>query len=363
MARRPDQQQYRTMTKGDYPQDGIMLTGPVSKRRDLKYARNPGSTAALYVHESVSGPCIVNAEIIPTKNKTPPGYINLEDANRALRTARKLKEAFPSHVTACVVKHEIPCGAGRGYSPSTAFLNAWAGDSLSAFGGVVAVSEKLDDETARLAAERQPIEWIVAPGYTDEAMDVLRGTNIRLMQVESFDNPFDGPSLEVRDVDGGYLVGDRYDSKIVSPAFIEVKFGSPTEEDFKAAIIAWLVAGQTKSNSVVIGDAHRAYGIGSGQTSRVDAAVLALYKAAERDWSRVLGEERWAQHLVAASDAFFPFPDGPQLLAKAGVRGCIYPTGSNRDEESFEVFRQNNMFVMIPRPNPDDPVAMERAFY
>jgi len=361
MPRRPDQLQYDVTTEGNYPKDADMITGPVSRVRDLKYGRNPGSTAAMYVHDGAAGPCITRAEIV--RAQKDPGYINIEDGSRAIRLARSVYGVFPDNVSAAVIKHEIPCGAGRGDSPYEAFNRAWDGDPLSAFGGVVAISGMVDEETAEAIASKKLVEWVIAPGYTPEAMDALGKTRIRLMRCDPFDTELKIPGLEVRDIEGGYLVGQRYESNIVSPDMVEVKIGEPTDDDIDAALLNWIVCGQTKSNSVVVGDANRAHGIGSGQTSRVDAAHMALYKAAGRDFGKLLGDEKWATGLVAASDAFWPFTDGPELLAKAGVRGCIYPTGSNRDEEVIEAFEENGMFVLIPRPDPDDPTRIERAFY
>lgn len=366
MARRSDQKQYDVTVKGDYPDSSGMITGPVQKIRDLKYARNPRTTAAFYRNEDASGPCLANARILDvTNNKKDPGYINIEDGSRALRLTRDLRKVFPGYVNGSVVKHEIPCGAGRAGSVYEAFENAWAGDPLSAYGGVVALSEEVDRKTAEAMAEKRLIEWVIAPSYAAEAIDVLSKTGIRLMEVGSFDVPVTGENLEVRDVDGGYLVGGKYETKIVSPEFIEVKIGSPEPEDFDAALLNWIVCGHTKSNSVVVGDAYKAHGIGAGQTSRVDAALIALYKASDRDLGLVVDAVDWASdlNLVGASDAFWPFTDGPELLAKAGVRGCIYPTGSDRDQKVLDAFEDNGMFVMVPRPEPGNDEVIERAFY
>ena len=193
---------------------------------------------------------------------------------------------------------------------------------------------------------------------TGEAMDILGETRIRLMEVDPFNTYQEGQELEVKRIRGGYLIGEQYRTKIVSPDFVEVKLGDPSNEDVWASILQWVIAGHTKSNAVVVGDGRRAYGIGSGQTSRVDAAHMALYKATKRG-----AEPQGARGLVAASDAFWPFPDGPALLAEAGVRGCIYPTGSNKDQEVLDEFAKHNMFVLIPRPDPNDPLKIERAFY
>jgi phosphoribosylaminoimidazolecarboxamide formyltransferase/IMP cyclohydrolase len=229
------------------------------------------------------------------------------------------------------------------------------------------LSQEVDKETAQAIASKKLIEWIIAPSYTGEAVDTIGKTNIRLMEVGPFNVPVTGPALEVRDVDGGYLVGERYKTKIISPDFIEVKFGEPTKDDFDAAILNWIICGHTKSNCIDLGDAYRAYGISAGFTSRVDAARWALFKASGleslEEYVDKLRDKKWAGHLVFASDAFFPFPDGPEVLARAGVRGGIYPTGSNKDQEAFDAFEKNGMFVMITRPDPEDPSAIERCFY
>ncbi len=369
MSRRADQQQYDKTVTGDYPVKGNMLTGPVEKVMDLKYGRNPGYTGAFYRDEGVEGPCIANVSIVKDTKKSgerkDAGFINIEDGNMALDTAVKIKKVFPEYASAVVVKHETACGAARSNSPYEALYNSWEGDPLSAYGSVIALSEIMDKETAEMAASKRLIEWIIAPGYTNEAMDVLNKTGIRLLQVEPFDKEFKGPNLEIKSVKGGYLITERYDTKIVSPEFIEVKFGNPTKEDFDAAILNWIACGKTKSNCVSVGDNYRMYGSGAGQTSRVDSAMIALYKASGRDFEKLLGEKKWAKdlNLVAASDAFWPFTDGPEMLAKAGVRGCIYPTGSDRDDEVMEAFDRNGMFVMITRPEPGNKNKTERGFY
>ena len=194
------------------------------------------------------------------------------------------------------------------------------------------------------------------------------------MSVDTFDNPYKGPRIDAKRLEGGWLVGQLYDSVITNPDYIETKIGDPTEEDYQAAILQWLIAGFTKSNAVVIGDTMKAHGIGGGRTKRVDSARLALYLTAydrtatdseaamDEAWHMVGTHNAFAKGLVAASDAFWPFADGARLLERAGVRGCVYPTGSVRDNEVFEAFEAANMFVMIPRPKPGDNVTIERAF-
>ena len=364
MARRSDQKQYDFTVVGDFPGDIWMVTGPAEKVYDLKYGRNPGSTAAFYRDLRVKGCCIGNAEVLQAKKD--PGYINIEDADRALRVTQRIREVFPGYASATVIKHDIPCGAGRGNSPYEAFENAWAGDPLSAFGGVVAISEAVDKETAQAIRAKPKVEWVIAPGYSDEAIDAL-GKRMRLMRVEPFENKHTGNRLEVRGVQGGYLVAEEYESKIDSRDFIEVKFGTPTDEDFEAALLNWAITGLTKSNAVVVGDSFRAYGIGAGHTSRVDSAMMALFKASGGEYpgsmAKVVQGERVAEGLVAASDAFWPFRDGPKMFRQAGVRGCIYPTGSDGDQEVFDEFEEGEMFVMIPRPEPGNKDVIERAFY
>jgi phosphoribosylaminoimidazolecarboxamide formyltransferase/IMP cyclohydrolase len=198
----------------------------------------------------------------------------------------------------------------------------------------------------------------VAPGYEEEAMGIFEGKNVRLMKIEPFGKKFLGDPFEYKKLDGGVLVGEPWNSRIVSPEFVEVRAGSPTEDDVRAAMLQWLICGFTKSNAVVVGDSSRAFGIGSGQTSRIDAAFMALYKATARG-----KYPDGAKGLVAASDAFWPFPDGAEMLGKAGVKGCMYPLGSNKDQEVIDAFSEQGMFVLTPRPHPDRPTDIERAFY
>lgn len=143
---RPDIQQYRIDVPEEFPGNFLEVTGPAVKLMSLRYARNPGDPAAFYRDQAVEGCCIANAEVV--SKKMTPGFINLEDANMALRAAKKLYYVFPDTDSVCVVKHEIPCGLARGYSVTEALENAWYGDPLAAFGGVVALSGTVDRETA-----------------------------------------------------------------------------------------------------------------------------------------------------------------------------------------------------------------------
>ena len=281
------------------------LTLSVEKVADLAYGENPHQRAALYGRASIG-------EQLHGK---PLSYNNVNDLAAARGLAAELVES------ACViVKHANPCGAAVAPSIEEAYERALASDPLSAYGGVIALNRGVSDAlAARLAG--QFVEVLSAPGYEAEALvelTVKPGTRILV-------DPGGQPSpLDVRSALGGLLV-QELDTAADSGEDMQVVCGEPSEDDWADIVFAWKVCKHVTSNGIVLAREGRTIGIGAGQMSRVDSVRIALGKA--RDHGHELGGA------VMASDAFFPFVDGPQIALDAGVRTIVQPGGSKRDEE------------------------------
>ncbi len=250
-------------------------------------------------------------------------YLNVYDADAAWRLVHDLSIATGENATPAVaiIKHANPCGAAVAADITTAYQLAHLGDPVSAFGGIVAISRTVP---LALAEALAPVfsEVVIAPGYDDDALEVLLAKkNLRVLSA-----PAPGPlSLTVRSIDGGLLVQSpdvmrddlarRNEWKVVTRR-------EPTEQECRDLAVAWVVCAHVSSNAIVIANDAMSAGIGAGQQSRVDAAQIAVRKAGER-----------ATGGACASDAFFPFRDGLDLVAAAGVRAVIAPGGSVRDDE------------------------------
>ncbi len=285
------------------------------KAAGLRYGENPHQQAALYRAEDPFQPSgLVGAEQLHGKEMS---YNNYVDADAAWRAAH-------DHDAICVaiVKHANPCGiAVSDLDVAAAHRNAHAGDPVSAYGGVIAANREVSVAMAEQVAEVFT-EVILAPGYAEGALDVLaRKRNLRVLQVRSVP----GPGAELRAISGGLLLQQRdlLDAPGDDPAAWTLVAGSPVSAEVLAELrFAWRSCRAAKSNAVVLAAGGATVGIGMGQVNRVDAARLAVSRAGER-----------AAGAVAASDAYFPFPDGLEVLVEAGVRAVVQPGGSVRDPE------------------------------
>jgi phosphoribosylaminoimidazolecarboxamide formyltransferase / IMP cyclohydrolase len=277
--------------------------------RTLRYGENPHQAAALYARGTGG-----LAEAVQLAGKEL-SYNNLLDADAALGLAAE----YADRPFAVIVKHTNPCGAAPGETLEAAYAAALEGDPVSAFGGVVGLSRPLDEATARRIAEVFT-EVVVAPGFEPAAREVLAGKrSLRLVEVAP---PPPGPRLGVRSVAGGLLVQEA-DVAADDPASWKLVAGAaPDPRRRDDLVLAWTVARHVKSNAIVLASGGRVVGVGPGQTSRVDAVRIAVAKAGSR-----------AAGAAAASDAFFPFPDGVEELAAAGVLAVAQPGGSVRDAE------------------------------
>ncbi|WP_330259537.1 bifunctional phosphoribosylaminoimidazolecarboxamide formyltransferase/IMP cyclohydrolase [Streptomyces murinus] len=291
------------------------FTGTTYARKNtLRYGENPHQGAALYV-DGTGG--LAEAEQLHGKEMS---YNNYTDTDAARRAAY-------DHAEPCVaiIKHANPCGIAVGADVAEAHRKAHACDPLSAFGGVIAVNRPVSKEMAEQVAEIFT-EVIVAPDYEEGALEALtKKKNIRVLKAQG------GPAnpVEAKPVDGGLLlqVTDRLQAEGDDPANWTLASGEAlSAEELKDLAFAWKACRAVKSNAILLAKDGASVGVGMGQVNRVDSCKLAVERA---------GEER-ARGSYAASDAFFPFPDGPQILIDAGVRAIVQPGGSVRDELAVE---------------------------
>ena len=286
--------------------------GPVyTKAQDLRYGENPHQAAAYYVERGEPWG-LGSARQLQGKELS---YNNLLDTDAAWLAASDFAEPCVA-----IIKHTNPAGLALGPSLAAAYPRALAGDPVSAFGGIVATNREIDAPTARQILEVFT-EVVVAPGFTDEARELFAGkASLRLLEVASPETP---PGARVlRSVSGGVLVQDL-DHGSVDPSRWTVATDAQPDETLLAELgFAWTAAKHTKSNGIVLAADRAVVGVGAGQMSRVDSVRIAV----EKSGGRVRGA-------VLASDAFFPFRDGPDLALEAGVTAIVQPGGSKRDDE------------------------------
>ncbi len=289
--------------------------GAVHSRRDvLRYGENPHQKAALYTVAGAPESGLAGAEQLHGKAMS---YNNYVDADAALRAAHDFDQPCVA-----IIKHANPCGIAVGADNAEAHRRAHACDPVSAFGGVIATNRPVGEELAGQIAEIFT-EVVVAPAFEPAAVEVLsRKKNIRLLVA---DGSGSGAGVEHRQISGGLLVQSRdaIDAPGDDPSTWTLATGEPADEATLADLaFAWKAVRAVKSNAILLASGGATVGVGMGQVNRVDSARLAVTRAGER----VTGS-------VAASDAFFPFPDGLEILTEAGVRAVVQPGGSVRDEE------------------------------
>ncbi|MDP7069987.1 MAG: bifunctional phosphoribosylaminoimidazolecarboxamide formyltransferase/IMP cyclohydrolase [Phycisphaerales bacterium] len=293
---------------------------------ELRYGENPHQKAALYALPGTGESGIANARTIDGK---PLSYNNLNDASAAYRCCRDLARARGGAAAAVIIKHASPCGAATSESATSAFDAAWAGDPLAAFGGVVGVSRQVDVELSGAICEGSRfVEVIVAPSFSEAAIQHLRERwkNVRLVEAADMSTP-QSPAIEIRTIPGGLLAQTPDLGLAPHDSWTHAAGPAPDDDMLRDATIAWIAAKHAASNAVTIAGNERLIGLGGGQVDRLTAARIAVSKA-EASMSS-------ADAPVAGSDAFFPFPDGPEVLIDAGVRCIVQPGGSKRDDETL----------------------------
>nr|WP_285847258.1 bifunctional phosphoribosylaminoimidazolecarboxamide formyltransferase/IMP cyclohydrolase [Sporosarcina luteola] len=284
-------------------------------KQPLRYGENPHQKAAFYSRPLGSDFSIANAEQLHGKELS---YNNIQDANAAIQIVKEFNQP-----AAVAVKHMNPCGVGVGETIAEAFNKAYEADPVSIFGGIIALNREVDDATAEKLSGIF-LEIVIAPSFTDEAIDVLtKKKNIRLLTI-----PFEQHKQEAWNtvsVEGGLLM-QQPDAYGFDDAEIRVATDrEPTESEWEAMKLGWAVVKHVKSNAIVVSDSQRTLGVGAGQMNRVGAAAIALTQAGER-----------AKGAALASDAFFPMDDTVEAAAKAGITAIIQPGGSVKDEDSIK---------------------------
>jgi phosphoribosylaminoimidazolecarboxamide formyltransferase/IMP cyclohydrolase len=310
--------------------------GPVPARmvlsfdlvRTLRYGENPHQDAGLYAEQGQPG-WWLNAEQLQGKEMSFNNYL---DADAAWRLVNEFIEP-----TAVIVKHANPCGVASRSSIEEAFITAWECDPVSAFGSVIAVNGKLDEPAARLIVENY-VEVVIAPSVTEGAVAILgRKKNLRVLVAE----PPTGGDLDLRRIDHGFVAQHRDRIELPMPGQMPPEWESVGERPLSTDILvdlrfAWIVAAYTKSNAIVVARDRAAVGVGAGDQARVGAARRALDQAGDR-----------AYGAVVASDAYFPFRDGIDLLGGAGVIAVVEPGGSIRDEEVVAAANEHKMAIVF----------------
>jgi phosphoribosylaminoimidazolecarboxamide formyltransferase/IMP cyclohydrolase len=259
-------------------------------------------------------------------------FNNLLDIDAALFAV----SPFGDRTACAIIKHTTPCGIALGSTPEEAYRRALACDPVSAFGSVIGFNTAVDEPAARALAELF-VEVVVAPAFHREALELLRAKkNLRVVQLPAVE---DRPALDFKGVRGGILVQDRLCFDTDDSGWKVVTDRAPTEEEWRDLRFAWGAVASVKSNAILLARQEAAVGIGAGQMSRVDAVFLAIYKA------RQAGHD--PRGAVLASDAFFPFPDGVEQAAQAGVTAVIQPGGSIRDAEVIEAANRAGMAMVM----------------
>jgi phosphoribosylaminoimidazolecarboxamide formyltransferase/IMP cyclohydrolase len=296
-----------------------------SLKMPLRYGENPHQQAALYLPVGPAARGVAQAEQVQGKELS---YNNLNDANAALELVAEFRDGAP---TVVIVKHANPCGVATRNSLVDAWKEALACDSVSAFGGIVAVNRPLDVATAQAIAEIFT-EVVVAPDADDDARAIFaKKKNLRLLLTGELPDPARGGQT-IAIIAGGILVQDRDNGVVAGDQLKVVTKRQPTEQELKDCLFAWTVAKHVKSNAIVYAKDGVTAGIGAGQMNRRDSARIAAIRAKEAAEANGWAERRTVGSAVA-SDAFFPFADGLLAAAEAGATAVIQPGGSIRDDE------------------------------
>ena len=313
-------------------QDGFSNTINLQfhKTQSMRYGENPHQNAAFYVEQNITEACVASSTQFQGKEMS---YNNMADADAALECVRSF------NAPACViVKHANPCGVALRDNIHDAYLDAFKTDPTSAFGGIIAFNRPLDKATAQDIIAKQFVEVIIAPSVDDDAKVILSAKqNIRALECGDLSSA--QPSLDYKRVTGGLLVQDK-DLGVITENDIKcVSELAPTADQIKDLLFAWKVAKTVKSNAIVYVKNEMTIGVGAGQMSRVYSAKIAGIKASD--------EGLVVEGSVMASDAFFPFRDGIDAAAQAGIKAIIQPGGSMRDDEVITAANEHGIAMVF----------------
>jgi phosphoribosylaminoimidazolecarboxamide formyltransferase/IMP cyclohydrolase len=301
------------------------------KVQDMRYGENPHQRAAFYREHHPREACVATAKQLQGKALS---YNNVADTDAALECVKPFADP------ACViVKHANPCGVAIGSDIAEAYNLAFATDPTSAFGGIIAFNRELDAVTAKAIVDRQFVEVIIAPSIAPDALELVAAKkNVRLLACGELDGER-AKSLDYKRVTGGLLVQDRDLGMVDMEDVKMVTDRQPSEQELNDLLFAWEVAKYVKSNAIVYARAGRTIGVGAGQMSRVYSAKIAGIKAAD--------ENLEVKGSVMASDAFFPFRDGIDAAAAAGITAVIQPGGSMRYQEGIDAANEHGIAMLF----------------
>ena len=312
-------------TTGGFPET-LRLTA--RKVQELRYGENPQQKAAFYINAEAGEGTLGNGKQLQGKELSYNNWVDMD-------AAWKIVSDFES-CAATIIKHTNPCGVALGKTPVEAYETAYAADSLSAFGGIVAFNRVVDTNCAEALKERF-YEVIVAPEFSPEAREILSAkANLRLFVVGRGDASKLKAGWALRSIDGGYLVQevDRGTTAVSEWDFVtDLK---PSKADLLALDFAWRVVKHVKSNAIVVTDYRQTLGVGAGQMNRVGSVKIAIEQAGDK-----------VKGAYLASDAFFPFPDSIEEAAKAGIRAIVQPGGSIHDAAVIEAANRLNIMMVF----------------
>lgn len=311
----------------EYPEK---LTLTYEKVQDLRYGENPHQTAAFYA-TPMTGYSLASAKQLHGKELS---YNNIQDANGAIEILREFLNSGKKAVVA--VKHTNPCGVGIGDTLKEAWDRAYSADPISIFGGIVATNEVIDIEVAK-ELHKLFLEIVIAPGFTDEALEILMAKkNIRLMTLDIDQEIYN--KKKVVGVNDGILLQDVDFGEVKPEDLVCVTETKPTEEDIQELLFGWKVVKNVKSNAIVVSKNNQTLGVGAGQMNRVGAAKIALEQAGEKSRGAYL-----------SSDAFFPMPDTVQLAIEYGIKAIIQPGGSIKDQLSIDECNKHGIAMVFTK--------------
>lgn len=331
----------------DAPRFPETLVLGAQKVQDLRYGENPHQKAAFYVDPVRSEPSVASARQLHGKELS---FINILDMDAALELVKEFDRPACS-----IIKHTNPCGVGVAETIAEAYRLARDGELPpfnppgSRFGGIIACNRAIDLETAtEIIQPKSYYECIIAPGFSPEAVELFRnrqiwGENVRLMEIDALPSyaSLKGSAtglagLDIKRVVGGLLVQERDLRDQTAEGLSVVTERQPTEQELADLLFAWKLVRHVKSNAVVLAKAGQLIGLGAGQTNRAQSSELAVAMAGYR-----------AEGAVCASDAYFPMPDGPEALAKSGVKAIIQPGGSKKDDDAIAVCNQYGVAMVF----------------
>lgn len=308
----------------------------LKKMQGLRYGENPHQEAALYREEEAENlPYIVNAQQLAGKDLS---FNNILDLDSALLCAAEFD--LP---TAVIVKHNNPCGVACSEKLKNAYILSYNCDPLSAFGGIIGLNKKVDEETARTIFNSGFLEAIIAPSYEEAALNILKNKkDFRIMELNyNWKILSQKKYLDMKRISGGILYQER-DTHIITTSDLKVVTKkAPTDEEIKSLLFAFSVCKNVKSNTIILTQNTRTIGIGAGQMSRVDSTYLAIKKA------RLVKDINPHLPIVLASDAFFPKVDAVEEAIKFGISAIIQPGGSIADREVIDICDQNNISMVF----------------